>query len=1246
MLSFDSDIQDQAYQFFIQESVEFLQILEAGLMDLTQDHDVPKIHELMRAAHSIKGGAASVGLNSIKQLSYQLEDCLRALYQDTVVIDTELEDLLLQAFDCLKEPLLQQIETGEHDEEAAIAQAEPIYELLVVRLGDALANVDAAMPTSAELGIDIVLSIFAGDVQNGIQRIEQVLSNPDQQELVGEIRAQVEVFVGVGELVNLPGWVAIAKAILAALQQSPDQARTLAEVAIANLKAAQQLVLDGDRTQGGEPSAALLAYGGGNRIGNTNEIGNAIENRFEPAIDPMPDIAVDALDADLAFGDLVFDDLPFDDLPFAAQPFAAEPFAAQVIEPIRSAREEQDNADRIAAAETVFDGLTMMGWLANSDTTAPDFDQIPTEQLDELFALAMSPEDVFGPDDKPLPQDIPPAASLPILQDMAEALMPEFSETVLPPTSPALEMTPEPFSPPSEVDLSGDDLANLDAFFDLALTEDAFDLATDMVPRSDAIVEADTPSLPIDEPATPSWDTVIHQLDDRAKAASPEPDMAADAEFQNRQALANQPTIPEQAVPQPLAANALIDAQIRNLLENADRGIDQIIEPLPPITRISPAIKRETATPKAATGNNVVRVDLARLEQINNRVGAMVTQENRTMLQNQQIQSTAQAMLQRFSQFETVARQIGAWSDRSQQVRAKLTQQAASRPTASRPTAGSSPNWQDDFDPLQMDTYGELYGFAQEMLELMAQMGEGMRDLSQLSQGATRSQHQQQQILKQLRDDLLWARMLPLDDLLQRFPRMMRDLASRYGKPVKLELSGTHTLVDKSVLQSLYDPLVHLLRNGFDHGIETPEERIAQGKPAQATIAIRAYHRGNQTHIDIIDDGRGIDPDRIRAKVVENQLLTAAAAAKLAPEQLYPYLFAAGFSTAGKVSELSGRGVGLDAVQSQLASLKGAVAVTSVLGQGSTFSLQLPLTLTVASLLIFTVQSYMMAAPIDALKAIVAVPKNQIKLQQGRKVYDWNGQPVPLCPRSQFLQSYPLPRQLPSEFKPMRLPDGEMLTLLLIETADRQVIALVADQVLQEQELAIKPFGTAIAAPHYFYGCTIMGNGLLVPVLDVQALVKPEAPLVALSNHATLSPEEIRDRSTMTGVAVDRTPVVLVVDDSLTTRQTLALTLQKAGYRVLQAKDGREGIEQVEREPDIKAVFCDVEMPRMNGFEFLSQSRLKYTKEQLPIIMLTSRGGEKHRQIARYMGANDYLTKPYLAVDIMRSLEAVLAPAV
>ncbi len=1231
MLRFDSEIRDQAYQFFIQEAVDFLQILETGLLDLSQDHSTSKVHELMRAAHSIKGGAASVGLNTIKQLAYQLEDCLRALYQDTVIIDTTLEDLLLQAFDCLQKPLMQQIETGEHDEAAALAAAETVYNDLVENLGEALLQVEADMPTAAELGIDIVQAIFDGDVQNGIERIERVVAQPDATELVGEIRAQAEVFVGVGELVNLPGWVAIAKAILAAIQQAPEQAQAIGTIAIANLKAARQLVLEGDRSQGGEPSAALLQYG-------------------TAANDPA--MTAPIVTASTTSG---LDDP--DDLIAAPAPI-----------------DETMNGANIAAAPTVIDRLT------TSDIDMIPFEEMPPEQLNELFGLAMTSldDDTYTEGIEPTtPESL--AAALETLVDGDKTLI-------------DYDLMRDPVGEP----VATPDLTNLDTFFDVERptnqTHDRATQATDASGRqqsdpaqsstanidkddSAAVAAADV-AIPLPAPTTEAIAAmaVAAHIPEAADQAAPpinfelevlsgtnqddwlaaiDPEITAEAsgwltdelenliatavEFPTDEALT--PSVPElDLLPIPLPANASVETTIHNLLDNADLGVYHHLA-APRLKGLNTRTVLRPVDPKVANANQVVRVDLVRLERINNLVSAMVTQENGTMRHNQQLQATAKVMLKRFQQFESIARQIGAWSDQSQKIRATIDQQQSVVAQAGAPLENS---WQADFDPLQMDAYGELYGFAQELLEMVAQIGEGMHDINQLSHQAVRSQQQQQHILKQIRDDLHWARMLPFGDLLKRFPRMMRDLSNRYGKPVKLELLGTNTLVDKSILQNLYDPLVHLLRNAFDHGIELPEERLAQGKPAQATIGIQAYHRGNQTYIEITDDGGGIDPERLRRKLIDHGHLSAAAAQALKPEQLYDYLFAAGFSTAGKVSELSGRGVGLDAVRSQVAHLKGSVSVTSSLGEGTKFTLKLPLTLTVANLLVFTVQTCMIAVPIDALQAIISVPQRQIQMHQGQKVYYWQDQHVPLCPRSQFVQAYPLPRQLPTEFKGMALPKEEVITLLLVETAEQQTIAVAADQIIQEQELAIKPFGQAITAPAHFSGCTIMGNGLLVPVLDVQSLTSSSSKTHAPMMDEAAAFERIRDNSNPTGVAIDRRPVVLVVDDSLTARQALTFTLQDAGYRVLQAKNGREGLEQVAREPDIQVVFSDVEMPQMNGFEFLSQCRKTYTKEQLPIIMLTSRGGDKHRQIAQYMGANDYLTKPYLAADIFRSLDALL----
>jgi two-component system, chemotaxis family, sensor histidine kinase and response regulator PixL len=1207
MLTFDSDIRDQAYQFFIQEAVEFLQILETGLMNLTQEHDTAKIHELMRAAHSIKGGAASVGLGGIQQLAYQLEDCLIALYQDSVTIDTALEDLLLQALDCLQKPLMAQIETGHYDEESAQLAAEPIYIQLVELLGEAMQG-EAAMPSSAELGIDIVQAIFAGDVSEGLNRLEKIVTNPATTEIAGEIRAQTEVFLGVGELVNLPGWVSIAKAILAALQAAPQQAREIAQVALSDLRSAQAVILAGDRLVGGEASVALLAYG---------------ELAAAAASSPI-DYPLAALDAAVEddWADLIGDTLPFEAA--SADITSADITSADITD--NNFIRDNITSDNIAIAANVINNQFDVGASPGVDDLAfaemafadLDWETLPTDQFDELFSLALDPED------DPL---------------RGFALEPTVADDVQP-------------TPPAVVIEAAMPLSGYDAITDRSITD---------LSMSDTVVE-----LPW-ETATLSAVTDLSALMDWSELIQPtvtpplSPVVEAGMQAAGMQAAGMQAAgvqAPDSI--QNASANPVVDQAIAQLAHQLNvPPLDLPTAPEPAVVEVNDniaAIQRGLAAANSVpNSNSTVRIDHVRLERINHLIGEMVTQENRTLLKNQQLQAVINATHDRFAQFEVIAKQIGSWTDRSQKTLANQHQNRRSRLNLNEAVInavmGQSSNlpWVErrrnvpQFDPLQMDSYSELYQLAQEMLELIAQLGEGMSDMTSLSQQNQQGHRQQQLHLKQIRDDLRWAQMLPLGDLLQRFPRMLRDLSTRYGKQVTLKLSGEQTLVDKSVLQILYDPLVHLLRNAFDHGIELPEDRVAAGKSAQATIAIRSYHRGNQTYIEVSDDGRGIDPEKIRTKIIAQALLTADAAAQLTADQLYSYLFHAGFSTADKVSELSGRGVGLDAVLQPLQAQKGNVSITSQLGQGTVFTLRFPMSMTIAKLLVFSLQSRIMALPLDALSAIVTVPKTAIQLNQGRKCVEWQGQTVPLLPRSHFLQHYPHARQgLPEHLKVIPIGQPEQETILLVES-EGQLVALVVEQILQEQEFAIKPFSNVLPKPDYFCGCTILGNGLLVPVLDTQALSR--SPLRSRDRWEDLGPDEgAIDRSTATGIATHQAPLILVIDDSLTTRQTLALTLQKAGYRVLQAKDGREGLNQLQTVPDIQVVFSDVEMPVMNGFEFLSQCRLQYTKEQLPVIMLTSRGGDKHRQIAQYMGANAYLVKPYLEQAVLNILESVLVP--
>ena len=255
-MAIDSDIRDHAYQYFIQEAPELLQVIESELLTLRADRSTAKVHNMMRAAHSLKGGSASVGLETIKTLAHSLEDIFKALFNPELEVDTEIESLLLQAYDCLRLPTMEQITTGHFNSDQAMAAAEPVFAEIEARFGDFIGG-SADLPGSIELGVDIALSIFEVDIAEGLDRLEAVLATPETKEVAGELRAQAEVFAGIAELLNLPGFGAIAQTAIAAVDAHPAQALQITQVALADFQAARLAVMAGDRTVGGAPSLAL-----------------------------------------------------------------------------------------------------------------------------------------------------------------------------------------------------------------------------------------------------------------------------------------------------------------------------------------------------------------------------------------------------------------------------------------------------------------------------------------------------------------------------------------------------------------------------------------------------------------------------------------------------------------------------------------------------------------------------------------------------------------------------------------------------------------------------------------------------------------------------------------------------------------------------------------------------------------------------------------------------------------------------
>jgi two-component system, chemotaxis family, sensor histidine kinase and response regulator PixL len=491
--------------------------------------------------------------------------------------------------------------------------------------------------------------------------------------------------------------------------------------------------------------------------------------------------------------------------------------------------------------------------------------------------------------------------------------------------------------------------------------------------------------------------------------------------------------------------------------------------------------------------------------------------------------------------------------------------------------------------------------------------------------------------------------MLPLGEVLNRFPRTLRDLSTTYHKPVKLKLSGTGVLVDKAALEKLYDPLLHLLRNAFDHGIEPPDFRKKQGKPEEGQIEIRAFHQGNQTIIEIKDDGQGLNLAKIGEKAVKIGLLTPEELAVMSADRIAELIFEPGFSTANQVSELSGRGVGLDVVRSQLQALKGMVLVSFAPGKGTTFTLRLPLTLTISKLLVCllnqdgTGQSTAIALPSDSIEEIIIPTAEQLKKSGAQRFLHWQKEIIPIYRLSDLLSyNCALPEISSSKvLTSVPIPDDWALPLLLLRRG-QQLFALEVNRLLSEQELVIKPFSSAIASPSYSYGCTILGDGTIIPAINggilLDRYLEPETIKTGVKSAADKSTSDSKSTPTAT-----HSTTILVVDDSATLRRTLALTLQKSGYRVVQAKDGREALDQLQQTTGVKLVICDIEMPNMNGFEFLGQRRRDPEMNKVPVAMLTSRSSEKHRQLAMHLGASAYFTKPFIEQQFLTSIQNIIS---
>lgn len=536
----------------------------------------------------------------------------------------------------------------------------------------------------------------------------------------------------------------------------------------------------------------------------------------------------------------------------------------------------------------------------------------------------------------------------------------------------------------------------------------------------------------------------------------------------------------------------------------------------------------------------------------------------------------------------------------------------------------------EDFDPLEMDQYSSLNQLSKALAESASDLLDLKSTLLDKARDTETLLLQQSRINTELQEGLMRSRMVPFSRLVPRLKRIVRQIGQETGKPAELDVINPEGEMDRTLLERIVAPLEHMLRNAVDHGLEDAAARAASGKPAQGNVSLTLSREGGDVVLVLADDGRGINVEAVRKKALERGLIQEGQ--DIPDQEIFQFIFHAGFSTAAAVTQISGRGVGMDVVQSEIKQMGGVVSIHSVQGKGTTFTIRLPFTVAVNRALMVRVGEDIYAVPLSQIEGIVRASSYELETYYGpdAPLFEYAGVAYRLNYLGEFVHDTKSPNLV-----------GQALPLpvLLIRGGD-QHIAIQVDQLIGSREIVVKAIGAQLASVAGISGATILGDGSVVIILDVVAmlraasLTRPQA--LAHSPAATLA-SPASDAS--------RTKLVMVVDDSVTVRKVTSRLLERHGYDVLLAKDGMDAISKLEdARPDV--MLLDIEMPRMDGFEVASLVRHNPNLEDLPIIMITSRTGEKHRERAFQIGVNCYMGKPFQEEELLSTISELLAASV
>ena len=524
----------------------------------------------------------------------------------------------------------------------------------------------------------------------------------------------------------------------------------------------------------------------------------------------------------------------------------------------------------------------------------------------------------------------------------------------------------------------------------------------------------------------------------------------------------------------------------------------------------------------------------------------------------------------------------------------------------------------EDFDPLEFDRFTQMQHLSRTMLESLNDLDSLRSILFNINRESETLLLQQSRVNTELQEGLMRTRLVPFTSHAPRLRRIVRQTAEELGKKVTLELVGVDNELDRTVMDKIIPPLEHILRNAVAHGIESPDVRVANEKPEGGKIRLLFQREGSDIIISIADDGAGLDYEAIRNKAIDNGLL--APNADVSKDILQTLIMEPGFSTASEVSQISGRGVGMDVVNAAIKQMGGLIDIESESGQGTRFILSLPLTLSISRALMVSVADETFALPLLSVQGVERISVSEVNalISGETQSYEWLGEDFRFMNLAELigLQTDTLE------------DEGQMLPLLMVRSGDYRA-AILVDNLLGSREVVVKPVGPQLSTLRGVAGATIMGDGSVVLVLDLGILI-----------HRTISQERMQMAVPQPEPVESERLTVMVVDDSITVRKVTTRLLERNDYNVISAKDGVDALGQLlEVRPDV--MLLDIEMPRMDGFELATNMRNDDALKDIPIIMITSRTGEKHRERAFDIGVNKYMGKPFSEDELLENIHSL-----